>query len=45
MKKNNILAGLAETSKIGLIGLFAGVFCIIFSLGYTLVCYVNERYE
>ena len=42
-KKNDIIAGIAETSKIGFAGIFAGIFCIIFSVIYTLICYVKKQ--
>jgi hypothetical protein len=32
-----------ETSKIGFAGIFFGVFCILFSLIYTMICYANKR--
>ncbi|MDR1812766.1 MAG: hypothetical protein LBQ87_08065 [Candidatus Fibromonas sp.] len=33
----------AETSKIGILGVFAGVFCVLFALIYTIICYANRR--
>jgi len=44
MKKNfNIMARAAETSKVGLIGIFAGLFCVVFAVIYTIVYHVNKR--
>ena len=37
------LAKTSETGKIGFAGIFAGVFCIFFSLIYTMICYANRR--
>jgi len=34
-KKNTFLANVAETSKIGLVGIFTGLFCVVFSVIYT----------
>jgi hypothetical protein len=42
-KGKAFLAKATETSKIGVAGIFAGVFCILFSLIYTMVCYANKR--
>jgi hypothetical protein len=37
MKKKNISIGnVAELSKIGVAGIFAGAFCILFAIIYTL---------
>jgi hypothetical protein len=42
MKKNkNIVANIAETSKVGFAGILAGVFCLIFALVYTLIHYAK----
>jgi hypothetical protein len=43
MKKNIIIKNITETSKIGFAGIIAGVFCIAFSVIYTLVCHLNRR--
>jgi len=44
MKKNfNIMARAAETSKLGIVGIFAGLFCVVFAVIYTVVYYVNRR--
>jgi nicotinamide riboside transporter PnuC len=42
-KKKHLIANLAETSKIGLAGLIAGVFCVVFSMIYALICYLHRR--
>ncbi|MCL2260699.1 MAG: hypothetical protein FWC15_05000 [Fibromonadales bacterium] len=42
-KKFNIMARAAETSKVGLVGVFAGLFCLIFAVIYTVAYYVNRR--
>jgi len=42
-KENHIIANLAETSKIGFAGIIAGVFCVGFSVIYTLICYLHRR--
>jgi hypothetical protein len=41
-KKKNIIANIAETSKIGFAGILAGVFCLIFALIYTVVHYAKS---
>jgi hypothetical protein len=44
MKKKNILIGsVAETSKIGLASIFAGIFCILFAIIYTLVHHAKNK--
>jgi hypothetical protein len=42
-KSKAFLNKAAETSKIGVAGIFAGVFCILFSLLYTMICYANRK--
>jgi len=42
-KSKAFLAKASNTSKIGIAGILAGVFCILFSLIYTMVCYANKR--
>ena len=42
-RSKTLLSKTAEISKIGVAGIFAGVFCIFFSLIYTMVCYANRR--
>ena len=41
-KKKNIAANIAETSKVGLAGIFAGAFCVIFAVAYTLISYAKK---
>jgi len=44
MKKNNkIVASIAETSKIGIAGILAGIFCLLFAVVYTIVHYVKSE--
>jgi hypothetical protein len=40
---NNIIANIAETSKIGFAGILAGIFCLIFALVYTIVYYAKSE--
>jgi len=42
-KNNNIVTNIAETSKIGLAGILAGVFCLIFAVIYTIVHYAKSE--
>jgi hypothetical protein len=42
-KDNHFLAKVAEKSKIGFAAIIAGAFCVVFSLVYTMICYVNRR--
>jgi hypothetical protein len=42
-RKNEIMAKFAETGKIGIAGIFAGVFCLIFAIAYTIVHYSKKR--
>jgi hypothetical protein len=44
MKKKIISIGdVAETSKIGLVGIFAGIFCVLFAVIYTFVCHAKKK--
>jgi len=46
MKKNhNIVTSLAETSKIGLAGIIAGAFCIVFAVIFTIIHYAKGETE
>jgi hypothetical protein len=38
---NNIVASIAETSKIGFAGILAGAFCLIFAVIFTIVHYAR----
>jgi len=48
MDKNKIFSRFAnsrfvDASKLSLVGIFAGMFCVIFAVVYTLVTYMNKR--
>jgi len=44
MKHKNIsVSKVAETSKMGVAGIFAGIFCILFALIYTFVQYAKNK--
>jgi len=44
MKNKNIsIVDIAETSKIGLAGVFAGIFCLLFAVIYTFIHYANQE--
>jgi len=44
MKHNHhIVADIAETSKIGLAGILAGVFCLIFAVVYTIIHHARNK--
>jgi len=44
MKNKHIyMREFAETSKIGLAGIFAGMFCVLFALIYTFIHYANKK--
>jgi hypothetical protein len=42
-KKINIMAKFAETSKVGIAGFFAGAFCLLFAIAYTVIYYSKKR--
>jgi hypothetical protein len=42
-KKNVLISDIAETSKIGLASVFAGIFCLIFAIIYTFIHYANKE--
>jgi hypothetical protein len=39
----NIATSIAEMSKIGLAGILAGAFCLVFALVYTIVHYAKSE--
>jgi hypothetical protein len=40
---NRIMSKFAETSKVSIAGVFAGAFCLIFAVAYTIIHYSKKR--